>query len=168
MKVEQIERSAMTHKPKVLFFSTGDTTRSQMAEGFLREFAGDEVVGASTAVKSVEPDPLALEVMREVGVDISGQRPKDIAQFFKEQFAYVVTLCDASTEKFPVWPFSRNIRNWNLVDPERATGTAEQKREAFRQVRDEIRLNVREFLTQSFPQLHAGQGRALAAGSGRT
>lgn len=158
----------MTHKPKVLFFSTGDTTRSQMAEGFLRAFAGDELVAASTAVQSVEPDPLALEVMQEVGVDISGQQPKDIAQFFKEHFAYVVTLGDASTERFPVWPFSRNIRNWSLVDPERATGSTEQKREAFRRVRDEISRNVREFLTQSFPQLHATQGRALAAGGGRS
>jgi arsenate reductase (thioredoxin) len=158
----------MTHKPKVLFFSTGDSTRSQMAEGFLRAFAGDELVAASTAVQSVEPDPLALEVMQEVGVDISGQQPKDVAQFFKEHFAYVVTLGDASTERFPVWPFSRNIRNWSLVDPERATGSKEQKREAFRRVRDEISRNVREFLSQSFPQLRATQGRALAASSGRS
>lgn len=145
----------MTQKPKVLFFSTGDSTRSQMAEGFLRELAGDEVVAASTAVQSVEPDPLALEVMKEVGVDISGQRPQDIAHFFKEHFAYVVTLGDAAIEKFPVWPFSRNVRNWSLADPERMGGSVEQKREAFRGVRDEIRRHVREFLSQSFPQLHA-------------
>jgi arsenate reductase (thioredoxin) len=142
-------------KPKVLFFSTGDSTRSQMAEGFLRAFAGDEVVGASTAVESIAHDPLVLEVMKEVGVDISGQHPKDIAQFFKEHFAYVVTLCDATTEKFPVWPFSRNVRHWSLADPERATGSLEQKRDAFRRVRDEIGGNVREFLNQTFPQLHA-------------
>jgi arsenate reductase len=142
-------------KPKVLFFSTGDSTRSQMAEGFLRAFAGDEVVGASTAVESIAHDPLVLEVMKEVGVDISGQHPKDIAQFFKEHFAYVVTLCDATTEKFPVWPFSRNVRHWSLADPERANGSLEQKRDAFRRVRDEIGGNVREFLNQTFPQLHA-------------
>ena len=145
----------MKGKPKVLFFSTGDSTRSQMAEGFLRAFAGDEVVAASTAVKSIEPDPLVLEVMKEVGVDISGQRPKDIAQFFKEHFAYVVTLCDATTEKFPVWPFSRNVRHWSLADPERVTGSLEQKRDALRRVRDQIRSNVQEFLNQTFPQLQA-------------
>ena len=145
----------MKGKPKVLFFSTGDSTRSQMAEGFLRAFAGDEVVAASTAVESIEHDPLVLEVMNEVGVDISGQHPKDIAQFFKEHFAYVVTLCDATTEKFPVWPFSRNVRHWSLADPERATGSLEQKRDALRRVRDEIGGNVREFLNQTFPQLHA-------------
>ena len=145
----------MKGKPKVLFFSTGDSTRSQMAEGFLRAFAGDEVVAASTAVESIEPDPLVLEVMKEVGVDISGQRPKDIAQFFKEHFAYVVTLCDATTEKFPVWPFSRNVRHWSLADPERVTGSLEQKRDALRRVRDQIRSNVQEFLNQTFPQLQA-------------
>jgi arsenate reductase len=142
-------------KPKVLFFSTGDSTRSQMAEGFLRAFAGDEVVAASTAVESIEHDPLVLEVMKEVGVDISGQCPKDIAQFFKEHFAYVVTLCDATTEKFPIWPFSRNVRHWSLADPERVAGSLDQKRDAFRRVRDEISGNVREFLNQTFPQLHA-------------
>jgi arsenate reductase len=143
----------MGRKPKVLFLSTGDSTRSQMAEGFLRAFTDDEVVAASTAVESIEPDPLVVEVMKEVGVDISGQRPKDIAQFFKEHFTYVVTLCDATMERFPVWPFSRNIRHWSLADPERVAGSPEQKREAFRRVRDEVSCNVREFLTQSFPKL---------------
>ncbi len=141
----------MIHKPKVLFFSTGDSTRSQMAEGFLRAYAGDDLVAASTAVGSVEPDPLTIEVMKEVGVDISTQRPKDIAQFFKEHFSCVVTVCDASREKFPIWPFTHNIRNWNLADPERITGSLEQKREAFRRVRDQIRREVRDFLSQSFP-----------------
>jgi arsenate reductase (thioredoxin) len=155
----------MARKPKVLFFSTGDSTRSQMAEGFLRAFAGDEVVAASTAVESIEPDPIVADVMKEVGVDISGQRPKDIAQFFKEHFAYVVTLCDSTTEKFPVWPFSRNIRHWSLVDPERVTGSPEQRLEAFRRVRDEISLNVREFLTQSFPKLPATDRLASTAGA---
>jgi arsenate reductase len=139
----------VNHKPKVLFFSTGDSTRSQMAEGFLRAYAGDDLVAASTAVDSVDRDPLAIEIMKEVGVDISTQRPKDIAQFFKEHFSYVVTVCDASREKFPVWPFARNIRRWNLADPERVTGSSEQRREAFRRVRDEISRQVRDFLRES-------------------
>jgi arsenate reductase len=119
-----------------------------MAEGFLRAYAGDDLVAASTAVDSVEPDPLTVEVMKEVGVDISTQRPKKITEFFKEHFTYVVTVCDASREKFPLWPFTRNIRNWDLADPERATGSLEQKREAFRRVRNEIRSRVRDFLKE--------------------
>jgi arsenate reductase (thioredoxin) len=89
--------------------------------------------------------------MKEVGVDITTQRPKDVAQFFKEHFSYVVTVCDASREKFPVWPFTRNIRNWNLMDPERVQGSLEQKRDAFRRVRDEIQRNVQEFVAQARP-----------------
>jgi arsenate reductase (thioredoxin) len=153
----------VNHKPKVLFFSTGDSTRSQMAEGFLRAYAGDDLVAASTAVDSVEPDPLTIEVMKEVGVDISTQRPKDVAQFFKEHFSCVVTVCDASREKFPIWPFTHNIRNWSLADPECITGSPEQKREAFRRVRDQIRRQVRDFITQSFPPKTAEIVEVVAA-----
>jgi len=145
----------MDHKPRVLVFSTGDSTRSQMAEGFLRTFAGDEIIPVSTAVQSVDPDPLTRDVMNEVGVDISGQHAKDVAQSLKEHFSYVITLCDASKERFPVWPFTRNLFHWSLVDPERVKGSPEQKREMFRRVRDEIAQRVREFLTQIRPQLHA-------------
>jgi arsenate reductase len=142
-------------KPKVLFFSTGDSTRSQMAEGFLRAFAGDEVVAASTAVQSIERDPLVLDVMKEVGVDISGQHPKDIGQFFKESFNFVVTLGDPSRERLPVWPFCCNVRHWSLTDPEQITGTLEQKRDALRRVRDAICRNVTEFVSKSFPLLYS-------------
>ena len=146
----------MKRKPKVLFFSTGDSTRSQMAEGFLRAFAGDEVVVASTAVQSIERDPLVLEVMKEVGVDISGQHPKDIGQFFKESFTFVITLGDPSRERFPVWPFCRNVRHWSLTDPEQTMGTPEQKRDALRGVREAISRNVMEFVSKSLPLLHSG------------
>ena len=90
----------MNHKPRVLFFSIGDSTRSQIAEGFLRSFAADEFVAMSTATRSLEADPLVREVMREVGIDISGQRAKDIKESLTEHFSYVVTVCDASREKF--------------------------------------------------------------------
>ena len=165
----------MKRKPKVLFFSTGDSTRSQMAEGFLRAFAGDEVVVASTAVQSIERDPLVLEVMKEVGVDISGQRPKDIGQFFKESFNFVVTLGDPSRERFPVWPFCRNVRHWSLTDPEQTTGTPEQKRDALRRVRDAISRNVTEFVSKSFPLLYSSdtanaklKSQSAAAGAAYT
>lgn len=146
----------MNHKPRVLFFSTGDSTRSQMAEGFLRKFAGDEVIPVSTAVRSPQPDLLAVEVMNEVGVDISAQRAKDVAESLKEHFSCVVTVCDASKERFPVWPFTRNIFHWSLLDPETVEGSMEQRREVFRRVRDEIKAKVREFATQTLVDLHAG------------
>jgi protein-tyrosine-phosphatase len=138
----------MDHKPRVLFFSTGDSTRSQIAEGFLRQFAGDELLAVSTATQSAEADPLARDVMKEVGIDISGQHPKGVAESLKDHFSYVVTICDASKERFPVWPFARIILRWSLVDPEQVKGSTEQKREVFRRVRDEIGWKVREFLGQ--------------------
>jgi arsenate reductase len=147
------------HKPRILFLSTGDSTRSQIAEGFLRTFAGDDLVAVSTATRSAETDSLAHDVMKEVGIDISSQHAKEVAESIKEHFSYVVTICDASREKFPVWPFARNILHWSLADPKAVRGSTEQKREVFRRVRDEIGRKVREFLAQ----LHGTQSSANRA-----
>jgi arsenate reductase (thioredoxin) len=149
----------MHAKPKVLFFSTGDATRSQMAEGFLKRFAGEELIGVSTAVKSPNADPLTNEVMSEVGVDISQQHAKPLADSLREHFAYVITVSDASHERHPVWPFTRNIIHWSLADPELVKGSAEQKRDVFRRVRDETARRVREFVQQVGPQLRPERER---------
>ena len=139
----------MDHKPRVLFFSTSDSTRSQMAEGFLRKFAGEELAVVSTAVQSPDSDPLAVEVMREIGVDISGQQSRGVKESLKEHFSYVITVSDDSRERSPVWPFTRNLFHWSIADPERVSGgSSEQKREAFRRVCDEISSKAREFLAQ--------------------
>ena len=111
----------MNHKPRALFFSIGDSTRSQIAEGFLRSLTGDEFVAMSTATRSLEADPLAREIIREVGIDISGQHAKDIKESLTEH-SYVVTVCDASRDKFSLWPFTSNILHWSVLDPEQAPG----------------------------------------------
>jgi arsenate reductase len=136
------------HKPRVLFFSTSDSTRSQMAEGFLRKLAGEELAVVSTAVQSSDSDPLAAEVMKEIGVDISRQQSRGVKESLKEHFSYVITVSDDSRERSPVWPFTRNLFHWSITDPERFNGSSEQKREAFRRVRDEISGKVKEFLAQ--------------------
>ena len=144
----------MDHKPRVLFFSTGDSSRSQMAEGFLRKFAGDDVIPVSTAVRSPDRSPLAVEVMKEVGVDISHQQAEDVRQTLKEHFSYVISLCDSRKERFPIWPFTRNLLRWSLIDPETASGSADQQREIFRRVRDEVGRKVRDFIDQVVTRLH--------------
>jgi len=149
----------VNHKPKVLFFSTGDATRSQMAAGFLHAFAGDQLIGVSTAVRTADRDPLAVDVMKEVGVDISSQHSEQLAESLKEHFACVVTVCDAARERFPVWPFTRNLVHWSLPDPTEETGSAEEQRTLFRRVRDEIRQKVREFARQRLPELSAQGAR---------
>jgi arsenate reductase (thioredoxin) len=151
----------MQGKPKVLFFSMGNAVRSQMAEGFLRRITGDQVEGNCTAVHP-ESDPLAAEVMREVGIDISQDKPREIQQLFKEHFTCVVTLSDPASERQPVWPFTRNLFHWKLPDPSGIEGSAEQRREALRHVRDKIADNVRQFASSVAPRL-----QARAAGAGR-
>ena len=150
----------MQNKPKVLFFSTGDATRSQMAEGFLRRFAGEDLIGVSTAVRSSEADPLTREVMSEIGVDISQQQAKPLADSLKEHFAYVITVSDESRERHPIWPFTPNIIHWSLADPELVKGSTEQKRDVFRRVRDEMGRRVREFVMQVRPRSRTPAAKA--------
>lgn len=127
----------MKKKLRVLFFSTGDATRSRMAAALLGR-ATDELETASTAVKSMAANGLAEEVMREIGVDISKQPAKSIEQSFRESYTVVVTLSDDSKERSPVWPFTRNLVHWNLPDPAAVDGPLEHKREVFRRVRDDM------------------------------
>ena len=133
----------MSSKPRVLFFSTGDSTRSRMAEGFMRLFAGDRIITSNTAVQSTSFDPLAEEVMNETGIDIKAVHTKHVGDALKDPFSYVVSVCDASRERFPVWPFCRNIIHWDLIDPEKVPVSEQQKRTVFRNVRDDISQRVK-------------------------
>jgi arsenate reductase (thioredoxin) len=150
----------MNRKPKILFFSTGDSTRSQMAEGFLRTIAGEQFATQSTATASEDRSPLAVEVMKEVGVDITELHAKNVAESLREHFACVVTVCDAPRERFPIWPFTRNVVHWSLPDPENADASPEHQRwEMYRKVRDEIRSKVGEFVEQTLPRLQVAPAR---------
>ncbi len=138
----------MEKKMKVLFLSTGNSTRGQIAEGFARRFAGDRVVAVNAATESPDSNPLVTEVMEEVGVDISGQKPKNTAQSLQEHFGYVVTLYDSARERSPVFPFTTNLIRWSVKDPSATDGPSEKKKEEFRQVRDEIKVKVEGLLNQ--------------------
>ena len=144
----------MNHKPKVLFFSTGNATRSRMAAAFLRRKLGHEVVEeASTAVESPEASPLAQEVMQEVGVDLSPCQAKEIKESFREHFAFVITMSDDTQERSPVWPFTKNLVHWNMPDPAEEDGSPERKKVVLRRVRDEIARRVDEFAVEFAPRL---------------
>ncbi len=131
----------------MLFLCTHNSARSQMAEGLLRHLAGDrfEVVSAGTEATHVRPQ--AIEVMGEIGIDISHQESKTLERYLGEPFDYVITVCDDANEACPVFPGAKSRLHWSLEDPASATGTEEERLEVFRSVRDEIRARIeREFV----------------------
>jgi len=138
-----------THKSKVLFLSTGDATRGLIAEGFLRTLTGDRFDVVSASVETSALDPLASEVMKEEGIDISGQEAKSIVYSLKQRFGHVIAICDTAKERSPIFPFALGVLHWNIVDPNSATGLPEQKTEVFRRVRDEIKDNVKQFVAET-------------------
>jgi arsenate reductase (thioredoxin) len=136
-------------KTRVLFLSTGNATRSLIAEGFLRTLTGDRFDVASAGVEPSALNPVASEVMKEAGIDISGHEPQSIAQSVKERFGYVIAICDAAKERSPIFPFTLHLQQWSIVDPNTADGLPEQRTEIFRRVRDEIKEKVREFIADT-------------------
>lgn len=140
----------MDKKPRVLFLSIRSSVRGQMAEGFLRTLAGDRFIATSGGIESAgEIDPIAAEVMAEAGIDITAQRPKNVAEWFKEHFSYVITLADMAKERSPVFPFTPHLLHWSLKDPSLVEGPEEEKKRAFREVRDEIKDSVRKFVEET-------------------
>jgi arsenate reductase len=135
-------------KKKILIICTGNTCRSQMAEGFLKSFDNKlEVFSAGTKAEK-KVNPYAVKVMAEKGIDISKQYPKDVDIFLKETFDYVITVCDGAKEVCPVFVGSVKHRmHIGFEDPANATGTEEEKLMVYRKVRDEIEEAFKHFYT---------------------
>lgn len=133
-------------KPKVLFLCTGNSARSQMAEGYLRHVAGGEFEPLSAGVEPKSLNPLAIEVMSEIGVDISKHRSKDVREFLGQAIPYVITVCDNAKQRCPIFPRTYKFLHWSLEDPAEATGSHEEKLAVFRRVRDEIRERIEQEL----------------------
>jgi arsenate reductase len=138
----------MWDKPKVLVLCTGHPERSEMAEGFLRRLAGDTLLPVSAAVEPAPVNPLAVDAMKEVGIDISKQQVADVPTAFNERFAYAIGVGDQSKERCPVFPFAFRLFRWSLEDPAAAQGSPEEQLAVFRRVRNQIDQKVREFLQQ--------------------
>jgi len=125
-------------KKSVLFICTHNSARSQMAEGLLRSMYGDKYEVASAGTIASQVNPYAIEVMKEIGIDISNHRSKSIEEFRGKTFDYVITVCDRANETCPFFPGKVHIHR-NFEDPALATGSDEEKLKVFRKVRDEIR-----------------------------
>jgi len=132
-------------RKRVLVLCTGNSARSQMAEGLLRELGGGrfEVHSAGTRPGGVRPE--AVEAMREVGIDISGHRSKSVEEFAGRQFDTVITVCDNARENCPVFPGRTERVHWSFEDPAAAAGDWEERLSVFRRVRDEIGARLREW-----------------------
>jgi arsenate reductase (thioredoxin) len=138
-------------KHKVLFLCTGNSARSQMAEGLLRHLAGDKFEAMSAGTKPVGLNPLAVRAMRERGIDISSQRSKHVAEFEGHAIQFVITVCDNAREACPLFPGAIVSLHWGLPDPAAVSGADEQKLEAFRRVRDEVEARIKSELLGGRP-----------------
>lgn len=135
----------MKDKKRVLILCTGNSARSQMAEGLLRHIAGDrfDVESAGTAASFVRPQ--AIAVMQEAGIDISRQRSKSLDEFIDRPFEYVITVCDNAAQSCPVFPGDVERVHWSFDDPAEAKGNEEEVLAVFRRVRDEIKEKLTRF-----------------------
>ena len=136
-------------KPKVLFLCTHNSARSQMAEAYLRRMAGDRLEVTSAGFKPAPLNPLAVEVMAEEGLDISGNRPQSVFDLYRDGrlFDYVITVCqDAREKQCPVFPGITKRLHWPFPDPSALTGSHQEKLAAAREIRDRIKTMVRQWV----------------------
>ena len=128
-------------KPTVLILCTGNSCRSHLAEGILRAAAGDTLNVQSAGSKPAGyVHPLAIQVMKEIGIDISGHRSKHMDEFLQQKIETVITVCGNADQACPMFPGQVNRYHWGFYDPAHATGTEEEKLTVFRRVRDEIKM----------------------------
>jgi len=135
-----------TPKKRVLFLCTGNSCRSQMAEGLLRHLAGDRFEAASAGTHPAGLNQGAVTVMREIGIDISSHRSKRVDEYLDARFDYVITVCDRAKETCPFFPAASTHLHWSFEDPAAAQGSAEERRAVFRKVRDQIADRIRQFI----------------------
>ena len=131
---------------RVLFLCTHNAARSQMAEGFLRAMGGVRMEVASAGTEKTRVHPLAIQAMRERGIDISEHESKTLDRFLDEPWDHVITVCDHAHESCPVFPRASHRLHWSFEDPSRAAGTDEERLQVFRRIRDEISERIRAWV----------------------
>ena len=137
------------NKKRVLFLCTGNSARSQMAEGFLKTLGGSNFTVTSAGTNPVGVNPLAVQVMAEVGIDISSQTSDAVTSELLANIDLLITLCGDARENCPFVPVKVEKQHWPLEDPARTEGSEEEKLERFRTIRDEIRKYVENLITKS-------------------
>lgn len=135
-------------RKRVLFLCTHNSARSQMAEGYLRAVAGDRYEVASAGTTATHVHPLAVQVMHELGVDLQQHAAKTLDVFAGQGWDYVITVCDDAAATCPVFPGATVQLHWAFPDPSQAVGTAEERLQVFRRVRDAITARIRAWLVE--------------------
>lgn len=130
---------------KVLILCTGNSCRSQIAEGYLRHFAGDAAAVYSAGIETHGVNPRAIEIMKMDGIDISGHTSNHVNEYMGIDFDFVITVCDHAEERCPYFPIEAVKLHYNFPDPAKAVGNDEEIMEKFREVREMIRSYVQNF-----------------------
>lgn len=136
-------------KKKILVLCTGKSCRSQIAEGYLRRFAGDKAEVYSAGVETHGVNPGAIETMKEDDIDISKHTSNNIDEYREIDFDFVITVCDNAKERCPYFPTKAKKFHQNFPDPAKATGTEEEIKEQFRQVRQQIKDYCKKFVADN-------------------
>ena len=139
-------------KHKILFVCIHNSARSQMAEAFLNQLGGESFEAESAGIEPGKLNPNVVQVMQEAGLDISGNETKDVFAMFKQgkMFQAVITVCDAaSAERCPIFPGMTKRIGWSFPDPSQFTGSKEEILQQTREVRDEIREKIKEFINEA-------------------
>jgi arsenate reductase len=136
-------------KKKTLVLCTGNSCRSQIAEGYLRLFAGDKAEVYSAGIETQGVNPRAVETMKEDGVDISNNTSNNIDEYRDIDFDFVITVCDNARERCPFFPTKAKMFHQNFYDPAKATGTEEEIKEQFRKVRRQIKNYCKKFVADN-------------------
>ncbi len=134
---------------RVLILCTGNSARSQMAEGLLRHDGGAALEVSSAGTKPSHVRPEAIAAMGEIGIDISGHRSKSVDEFAGQFFDCVITVCDNAKESCPIFPAATKRIHWSLDDPAAVQGSDEQRLAEFRRVRDQLRALLRHFVEEN-------------------
>jgi arsenate reductase len=135
----------MSNKPVIYFLCTGNSCRSQMAEGFGKKYLGDQFEVLSAGIEAHGLNPNAVKAMKEVDIDISGQQSDIIDPDILNNAAYAITLCGDANDKCPMTPSHVTRFHWGFDDPAKAEGTEEEKWAVFQRVRDEISARIQKF-----------------------
>ena len=125
---------------------THNSCRSQMAEGILKNLAGDKFDVYSAGVNPTSVHPLAKKVMKEIGIDISGQQSKSVDEFLDKGFDYVITVCDNAKQTCPFFPGNHELLHWSFEDPAIALGSEEERLLMFRKIRDQLRDHIQRLI----------------------